>query len=921
MSGFVAGAVIGYVAVGTVAAIAVGAVVGYVVGGAVMDMLTPDMPDVGAGTQGAMTNKASSNDPIPIIYGERRIGATQVFVETSGSDNIYLYEILILGEGEIDSVTEIIVDDESLVGSKFENYVTYTIHSGLDDQAADSNLMSASSGWTSNHRLRGTAYAYVRLEYDQDTFTGGIPTINFVTKGVKVYDPRTSTTAWSDNPALCIRDYLTNTRYGRGLDASEIDDTSFSSAANYCDELVDLTGLGTTVKRYTCNGVVNTESGSIATLKALTSCCKGMLVFTAGKYKLIIDKAESAGFAFNSDNVVGGWNIRMGSKRSRYNKISADFANKETSWRDDIAYSESSTYKTNDNGLKLEQTIKLPFNTDIERSQMLCAILLNQSRQQIAVSFIATVEALQVEVGEVVTITDDGMGWTNKEFRVERMDMKSSSEVKMSVREYDSTVYDFGNVTAQDAIPNTYLPDLNTVATPTAISATESLYDTIGSAGVKVRITLDWIAANDRFVREYEVQWKKNGSSTWLDLVITRTLQAILNDADPDLYDFRVRSINTLGVRSDWATLSNVTIAGLTAPPVDVDGLSLIALNNNAHISWDLATDLDVRVGGKVTFKHSNLTSGASWESSTAIGSAVAGHNTTAVLPLVSGTYLAKFIDSTGNASVDATSYIATTVPDIVKMNFVETSTQNPTFSGTKTNMIVESSALKVGALLAIDDETDLIDDWGLMDDIGGIDLSTSNGTYEFDTYIDLGAVYTSRVTANLAFSAATLADTIDSRVDLIDTWTDFENAPSDVVVDLYITSTNDDPSGSPTWGAWTKFTVADYSARAFKFKIEADTASQDNQISITTLTATVDMPDRVQGDNAIQSGVGTKSITYADAFYAIPSVGITGCDMDQNDRIVLSNETATGFDVSFYQGNGSGNPVDIKFNWQSRGF
>jgi len=575
----------------------------------------------------------------------------------------------------------------------------------------------------------------------------------------------------------------------------------------------------------------------------------------------------------------------------------------------------------------LEKTIDLPFTSDIDRAKMISTINLNQSRQQIMVEFTSTIEGLRAEVGDVVYIKHSTPGWETlnsnqgKLFRVMRVTIQNTDEIRILALEYDATAYDFGTIAVSDSAPNTNLPDPYTVATPTAISATESLYDTIGSAGVKVRIQLDWIAANDRFVREYEVQWKKNGSSTWLALTVTRTLSARLDDADPDLYDFRVRSINTLGVRSDWATLSNVTIAGLTAPPVDVDGLSLIALNNNAHISWDLATDLDVRVGGKVTFKHSNLTSGASWESSTAIGSAVAGHNTTAVLPLVSGTYLAKFIDSTGNASVDATSYIATTVPDIVKMNFVETSTQNPTFSGTKTNMIVESSALKVGALLAIDDETDLIDDWGLMDDIGGIDLSTSNGTYEFDTYIDLGAVYTSRVTANLAFSAATLADTIDSRVDLIDTWTDFENAPSDVVVDLYITSTNDDPSGSPTWGAWTKFTVADYSARAFKFKIEADTASQDNQISITTLTATVDMPDRVQGDNAIQSGVGTKSITYADAFYAIPSVGITGCDMDQNDRIVLSNETATGFDVSFYQGNGSGNPVDIKFNWQSRGF
>ena len=896
MSGFVAGAVIGYVAVGTVAAIAVGAVVGYVVGGAVMDMLTPDMPDVGAGTQGAMTNKASSNDPIPIIYGERRIGATQVFVETSGSDNIYLYEILILGEGEIDSVTEIIVDDESLVGSKFENYVTYTIHSGLDDQAADSNLMSASSGWTSNHRLKGTAYAYVRLEYDQDTFTGGIPTINFVTKGVKVYDPRTSTTAWSDNPALCIRDYLTNTRYGRGLDASEIDDTSFSSAANYCDELVDLTGLGTTVKRYTCNGVVNTESGSIATLKALTSCCKGMLVFTAGKYKLIIDKAESAGFAFNSDNVVGGWNIRMGSKRSRYNKLSADFANKETSWRDDIAYSESSTYKTNDNGLKLEQTIKLPFNTDIERSQMLCAILLNQSRQQIAVSFIATVEALQVEVGEVVTITDDGMGWTNKEFRVERMDMKSSSEVKMSVREYDSTVYDFGNVTAQDAIPNTNLPDPFTVATPTALSTTESLYDTIGSAGVKVRIQLDWIAANDRFVREYEVQWKKKGSSTWLSLTVTRTLSARLDDADPDLYDFRVRSINTRGVRSEWATISNVTIAGLTTPPVDVDGLSLIALNNNAHISWDLATDLDVRVGGKVRFRHSSVTSGAAWESSTDIGAAVAGHNTNAVLPLLTGTYMAKFTDSTGNESVSASSFVATTVPDIVKMNLVSDSAQQPLFTGTLTNLYIEDGILKLTE-------------------------GEEAGSYEWSS-IDLGQEYVSRVSTTITGTIHIRDPLFDARDTYIDDWLEFDRLPADLTSGgfaLYIATTTSDPALN-LWSEWTKFYVGDFRARAFKFKLEV-TLPQAYNVNISALSALVDMPDRVQGNNAVQSGAGTKSIIYDEAFFAIPSVGVTGCDMEQNDRIVLSNETIAGFDVNFYQGNGTGNPVDINFNWQSRGY
>ena len=919
MSGFVVGAVVGaYVATSIVVGVVAGAIIGYVVGDFIMDALTPDMPDisdVGSGTQGSMTNKPSSNDPIPIIYGERRIGATKVFVETSGTDNQYLYEILILGEGEIDSVTEVFVDDESLVGSKYESFVTYTIHTGSETQAADSALVSASSIWTTAHQLKGTAYAYVRLEYDQDTFTGGIPTINFVTKGVKVYDPRTTTTAWSDNPALCVRDYLTNTRYGRGLSSSEIDDTSFTSAANYCDELIDLTGGGSTVKRYTCNGLINTESGSINALKALLTSCRGFLVFTSGKYKLIMDKVESTGFAFDKTNVIGGWAISMGSKKSRFNRINASFINKETDWRDDIAHSLSATYKTNDNGLKLEKSIRLPFNTDIERAQMLCALTLNQSRQQIAVSFIATIEALQVDVGEVITITDSGMGWTNKEFRVERMDIKSSSEIKLSVREYDSTVYNFGNVTAQDSIPNTNLPDMSSVLPPTSLATAESLYDTIGSAGVKVRVAISWTASADKFVREYNVEWKKSADSDWIFLTTTRKTTARLDDVDPTLYDFRVRAVNTLGVRSAYTTLSNVTINGLTTPPVDVTGLSLIALSGNAHITWDLATDLDVRVGGKVRFRHSNKTSGATWESSTDIGSAVAGHNTTAVLPLLAGTYMAKFVDSTGNESVTVTSFTTTTVPNISTMNLVDTSTQHPSFTGTKTDMISADGILKFESDVLFDSFTGLMDTWYLLDAYGGLDKA---GTYEFDTYIDLGRIYTSRVTSDVTFTAFTLGDFIDDRTTLMDTWSDFDNIPSDVNLDLYVATTNDDPTGTPTWTAWAKFTVSDHLTRAYKFKVIATSTDVLHQINITALSVTVDMPERTERQAGLQSGTSKLSVTYPSPFYALPSLGVTVVDLDSNDLLEVTNESTTGFDIGVTHG---ASYEDHKFNYQARGY
>ena len=89
---------------------------------------------------------------------------------------------------------------------------------GSSDQTADSDLVSESmlSGQLVIG-LRGIAYMYVRLKFDADAFPNGIPVITATVKGKKLYDPRTSTTVWSDNPALCLRDYLTS-KYGLAED-------------------------------------------------------------------------------------------------------------------------------------------------------------------------------------------------------------------------------------------------------------------------------------------------------------------------------------------------------------------------------------------------------------------------------------------------------------------------------------------------------------------------------------------------------------------------------------------------------------------------------------------------------------------------------------------------------------------------------
>ena len=147
----------------------------------------PDIPDYGENLQeqtarGVLVNKINANAHIPIIYGTRKVGGNIVFLETSGTDNQYLYMALVLSEGEINAVSSLIINDNTVtlsgtltdgtqrtVASSDANFysgsslITVEAHLGTDSQTA-STLLSTLSSWTSNHRLRGLAYLALRFE-------------------------------------------------------------------------------------------------------------------------------------------------------------------------------------------------------------------------------------------------------------------------------------------------------------------------------------------------------------------------------------------------------------------------------------------------------------------------------------------------------------------------------------------------------------------------------------------------------------------------------------------------------------------------------------------------------------------------------------------------------------------------------------
>ena len=593
---------------------------------------------------GVLVNKESNIEQIPVIYGERRVGGVRVFVSTDGvyktvsgntnwhskyhpdtdtydevtgtPTNDYLYIALVLAEGEVESVTDLYIDDLPSTDAKYSGLVSWDVFIGTDNQTMPDTalLREANEFWTADHRLRGVAFLGVRLKWDEEAFAG-VPDITAVVKGRKLYDPRTTTTVWSDNPALCIRDYLTNTRYGKGLPVSAIDDVAIAAAANACDESVTLYDGGGSGKLFTTNVVLDTSKSLFDNLNILLLGCRGFLPYSQGQYRLKIDGSRSSEFTFTTDTIIGGIAIKGESKEDKFNRVTVKFPNPDANWQPDTAIwppsgsTEETTYLAEDGGVLLHEEIELDAITNYYQARDLARVILLRSRNAITCAIKTTSEALQLEVADVVSITHPTPGWTAKPFQVVGMQLAEDGTVDLALLEYDSTIYTWEEGTEQTAYPDTSLPDPFTVGTVSNITITETT--TLGEDGTVIPTGLiQWDASYDNLVNNYELQYKltSEADSEFKSLLSSLNKYEFYNAEVGVSVTIRIRAINSLNVKGAFTT-ATFTINGDTTAPNAPTGLVATAGINNIRLDWTNPSAKDLKIID--VYRHTSNSSGA----------------------------------------------------------------------------------------------------------------------------------------------------------------------------------------------------------------------------------------------------------------------------------------------------------------------
>jgi len=874
----------------------------------------PEIPDFGnsaanQAAQGVLLNKQSNNSNIPVIYGTRLVGGTRVFLETSGADNQYLYGVLVLAEGEINGITSILFDDDAVTfsgsiadgstitsnDSRFGTNIQVQPFFGTDGQSAAS-LLTGLSSWGNLAKLSGIAYIAFKLQWNQDKF-GGIPRIQAVVEGKKVVAYNSSsvaqTAAFSSNPAWCLLDYLTNERYGKGIAIADIDIPSFYTASTVATTQVTPYLGASQINLFDCNSVLDTSRKILDNVKVLVKGMRGFLPYTQGKYKLIIETTGTAAITLTTDTIIGGLKVQSQRKNENFNRVSASFINPLKNYQaDTIVYPESDSdhqaLKTADGGFLQEGTIDLPSITSPYQALEFAEIVLNRSRNNLAVDLTANYEALDLAIGDIVNLTHPITGFSAKPFRVNGISLNSNFTVGLSLTEHQDSWYTFDEKTEVAVIPDTTFPNPFSVSAPASLTLTDTLVEyNDGTVIVALDITIG--ASTDKFVDYYQVEYKLSTDSDYIVYSQGSGLNhRVLNVIDQQTYDVRVKSVNSLGINSTY-TSAQRTIVGAIEPPSDIEDFSCNIINGEAHLSWEQIPDLDLAY---YQIRYSTLTSGATWQNSVSLVEKVSRPATSIVVPARVGSYCIKAIDKLGNFSTNET-IIVTNVASIGNFNEVVTQSEHPTFSGTKTNITLSDDAVRL---------TDL----------------TSDGTYDFASTIDIGAVHTARITGSLTQYAENPSELFDSESGNFDDKTgSFDgDSPSNSNAHLEISISDDDV----TYTTFKNFVIGDYTGRYFKFRLYL--ISRDNVTTpvVSEVSVAIEMPDRIFSGNDITSGAATKTVTFTNPFKTTDyAIGITAQGMATGDYFLLESKTINGFNVTFK--NSSDTAVSKSFDYIAKGF
>ena len=465
---------------------------------------------------------------------------------------------------------------------------------GAAGQAASAELIAAASAagtptaWDSNRKGTSVCYCVVQMEADFDVLGQiGVPNVSAVVRGVKAYDTRTATTAWTQNPAVLARWFLVESIYSPTTLSAEVGEDELEASANVADEVIDI-GPGLNAARYTCNGQLTTDASPLDNLNHILDAMDGEAVYVSGAFQVVGGYHKTPVLTID-ESACSDQDIRISpatTKDRLFNTVVGTFVDATKDYvRTSYPMMTVAAYVTEDNGETLPQTMDFELVNDPRRCQMIAWQRLTRARQALAISFGTNLKGYDTWPLENVYLSfKEFFGDTPKEFSIRRREFAGGT-LSYVAQETGAEVWDWDYTDAGTPVdlPNTSLPDPFTLTAPTitavASGDAELLIGQDGTIVSRIKVTI--AATDDIYVLNggaIVTRYAPTGTEEWQSgpAVDGNEVEFCLSPVEDGVsYTMQARYRNSAGRLSAWSPTWMHTVIGKLEPPPAVTGVTL----------------------------------------------------------------------------------------------------------------------------------------------------------------------------------------------------------------------------------------------------------------------------------------------------------------------------------------------------------
>lgn len=556
--------------------------------------LTPKVPD----KEALKVPRQGSDQFIPVVYGTREVGAIvvdrNVTDKSGGAANEFLHVMCVFCYGEIDGFEEFYFGDVSWNDKRWlkdknnpngAKWFTYELRTGNVGQSAVNAVGKLNSFSSENSKYEGLAVAFFTFQQNKDqSIWQGEPQIKARIRGKKCLDPRTGVTAYTENPAIHLVDYLSNNIYSLGLTSEDYDIQSFIDVANISDiehtatidtrtcktenGIYSCTGTPAevvTFKRYSHNNIIDTQQSIFDNIQEIANCFRGYFPNSDGRLSVASEMEAGSVFSFNENNMVSSITSEVPDRNSRFNRVIVRFPNKANNYeKDECVFPDADSqteidWLAEDNGTTQEKVLTVEYTVYKAEALQLARIAAYVSRYADTITFSATPEANILDVGDVIDVTDSTRGWDARLFRVSDIQYRDDGLVNITGVQHENAVYPWLGMSYTDIIGGSNLGDPSNIAAPFGLTITPD--ETFSTAGM-----LSWESVNDAFIRRFTVTVLRGEDVIYRTESLANNWPIPLLDAGD--YSIQVRAVSTIGSLSPEAVIALT----LTAPiaPTDI---------------------------------------------------------------------------------------------------------------------------------------------------------------------------------------------------------------------------------------------------------------------------------------------------------------------------------------------------------------